>query len=99
MIRIAKDTRMVFLRQQDFMQGEWEHQLAKTPGVVAALITECVCYPEVPLCPVCVEGTVDAAPVEGAGLLKCPECNFPFVALRFIGEPKGVVWYTFPWPR
>lgn len=99
MIHIAKDTRCIFLSQEEWMKGQWELQLAKTPGCVAAIITECVRYPDEPLCPVCVEGTVDEPPVSGAGLCTCPECDYQFVALRFIGEPHGVVWYTFPWPR
>lgn len=99
MIRIADSTKVVLLKPDGVDEAAFKLDLATHGGDLAALIIECVVTELNPICPSCTNGLEDQSLPAGAGLLICPVCGYPLVALRMLGGRKGVAWYTFPWPE
>lgn len=99
MIRVASSTKVLMLKPDGVDEAAFKLDLAAAGGENAALIVECVRTDAEPICPSCMGGLDDQCIRAGAGLVVCPTCGHPLVALRFVGGRRGVEWYSFPWPK
>jgi hypothetical protein len=99
MIRVTRHTKVLMLRPQQLDEAAWTYDLLAAGAVHAGLIVEAVKTDLIPRCPSCLGYLAGEEPLKGAGLVVCLDCQEPCVALRFVGGPKGVEWFTFPWEK